>query len=451
MPVRIPWAPRGDPYDYRSDIPRLIMEGGRAQAEGHLRSGSIWGNLAQQLAAIPEQMAQRKERDARSKEREQEAELRKQQIKGMQQEAQTRKDVGSAMGGYGSPGFDINAAVSQLPPEARVGALKLYEDLEGTRLRSKKLRDEADEHDAYMVAKGAATIEGLLGTPLEGVGMSLVGNYFSQYFPKEIEQFQQLVQQEPAKLKPLLQHLQGQSARFQKEILEQEKTKAETEKLRAPKVPERETRGLDVQANEALKAGDTEAYERLKRVKKEMGQADDRPYRDPVPVVILTDKGPQLLDRKTGTASAITEGGGKTVAPPQTTDERNRAAATTRARPVLDSIAELSERINTQKGVLAKISGATERAKAQANLSDDVSEYQALVSGFTPLLARMVGHSGVLTEQDVQSVRTMLPQPGDSKNVRDRKMARIYKILGEQSGAAAESKKLGRFTVEVEK
>jgi len=112
-----------------------------------------------------------------------------------------------------------------------------------------------------------------------------------------------------------------------------------------------------------------------------------------------------------------------------TAEQRNRETATTRAQPVLDSVAELSEKINTQQGVIAKISGAVEKAKATANLSDDVGEYEALVSGFVPMLARMVGHTGVLTEQDVQSVRKMLPNPGDSKAMRDRKVARINKIL----------------------
>ena len=39
----------------------------------------------------------------------------------------------------------------------------------------------------------------------------------------------------------------------------------------------KETRGLAVQAADALARGDTATYERLKRVQKEMGQADDRP------------------------------------------------------------------------------------------------------------------------------------------------------------------------------
>lgn len=122
-----------------------------------------------------------------------------------------------------------------------------------------------------------------------------------------------------------------------------------------------------------------------------------------------------------------------------TSDERNRQAASGRAAGVLQAISDLSERINVNQGAAAKIIGAAERAKAEANLNDDVSEYEAVVSGFTPLLARAVGHSGVLTEQDVQSVRKMLPQPTDSKSVRDRKVQRINALMGDLSGAGTGS------------
>lgn len=45
----------------------------------------------------------------------------------------------------------------------------------------------------------------------------------------------------------------------------------------APKEEKAETRSLDVQAADALARGDQETYTRLLKVKKEMGQADDRP------------------------------------------------------------------------------------------------------------------------------------------------------------------------------
>lgn len=110
--------------------------------------------------------------------------------------------------------------------------------------------------------------------------------------------------------------------------------------------------------------------------------------------------------------------------------ERQKLTDFKKVKPVLSSISELSERINTQQGVYAAISGGAERAKAKANLNDDVAEYESLVSGFTPLVARALGHTGVLTQQDVDSVRAMFPKPGDSKSLRNRKIKRLESLIG---------------------
>lgn len=173
------------------------------------------------------------------------------------------------------------------------------------------------------------------------------------------------------------------------------------------------------------------------KARKEFGRADDAAIRALAPIVIQTGSGPQILDRVSGTTRAVTGPAGQTVGPAPTTDMRNREAGRKSAEVVLSSISELSERINTGRGAMAKVSGMVERAKAQANLNDDLSEYQAVVAGFTPLLARALGHTGVLTEQDVQSVRNMLPRPEDSKSVRDRKIARIDTIMSEMPGGSA--------------
>jgi hypothetical protein len=110
--------------------------------------------------------------------------------------------------------------------------------------------------------------------------------------------------------------------------------------------------------------------------------------------------------------------------------ERATLTSFKKIEPIISSISDLSERINTGQGIIAKAGGAIEKAKAQANLNDDVAEYQSLISGFTPLIARSVGHVGVLTQQDVDSVKALFPAPGDSKTLRDRKMAGIKRILG---------------------
>lgn len=128
--------------------------------------------------------------------------------------------------------------------------------------------------------------------------------------------------------------------------------------------------------------------------------------------------------------------GAEFVAPP-TADQLNRSAAIKTIDPILSGISELSEKINVLNGVIAKASGEVEKAKARVNLNDDVAEYEALISGFTPMVARAVGHTGVLTQQDVDSVKAMFPRPGDSKSLRDRKIARIKTILGAQGTAPA--------------
>lgn len=148
------------------------------------------------------------------------------------------------------------------------------------------------------------------------------------------------------------------------------------------------------------------------------------------PVVVQTPEGPAVLNRDTLTAQPITMGG-KTVGPAPSAMERMDSRKFAKSAPILRGIGELSERINTLQGVVAKATGEVERQKARVNLNDDVAEYEALISGFTPMIARALGHIGVLTEQDVQSVKALFPRPGDSRTLRDRKINRMMGIIGE--------------------
>lgn len=173
------------------------------------------------------------------------------------------------------------------------------------------------------------------------------------------------------------------------------------------------------------------------QARKDFGQADDAAHRPPVPLIIQGPNGWEIVDRGQGVAKPVTEGStGAPLALPPTAEQRNRAGGRASAGPVLSAIRELSEKINTGQGVMAKITGTAERLAAKANLDDDISEYEAVISGFIPLLARAVGHVGVLTQQDVDSVKAMLPKPSDSKSLRDRKVARIDTIM---AGMAAVS------------
>lgn len=182
------------------------------------------------------------------------------------------------------------------------------------------------------------------------------------------------------------------------------------------------------------KYGPKPTPDQITQARKDYQQADDRPY---APTIVVTGAGPQLVDRGSGTARPITDAGGSVVGPTPTEQQRNEARQYSKARPILSALSELSEKINTQQGAMAKISGAAELQKAKINLNDDVAEYESVISGFTPLIARALGHVGILTEQDVQSVKAMFPRPGDSKSLRDRKIARIEQLMGAMEGAPA--------------
>lgn len=167
-----------------------------------------------------------------------------------------------------------------------------------------------------------------------------------------------------------------------------------------------------------------------------VGKPAYHPPQAPSAVIVQGPDGPQLVNKRTGVAEPVKDSGGENLGQAPTQQQRNTKAQYAKARPILGAISDLSERINTGQGVAAKAKGEVERQKAKINLNDDVAEYESMISGFTPLIARALGHTGVLTEQDVQSVKALFPRPGDSKSLRDRKVARIEQLMGAiESGA----------------
>lgn len=105
---------------------------------------------------------------------------------------------------------------------------------------------------------------------------------------------------------------------------------------------------------------------------------------------------------------------------------------------IMGEIETLSKRINTEGGgPMSNITGMMRRGKAAANLDNDVSEYEALVQGMIPMVARANGHTGVLTQQDVDSTRNLFPKVGDNKTLAENKLARVKKLIGSNAVGAA--------------
>jgi hypothetical protein len=116
------------------------------------------------------------------------------------------------------------------------------------------------------------------------------------------------------------------------------------------------------------------------------------------------------------------------------------AAAATKGGPnvtaIMGEIGALSKKINTGgSGPLTTVGGWMRKGAAGANLDNDVAEYEALIQGMIPMVARANGHTGVLTQQDVDSTRNLFPQVGDNKTLAENKLARVNRLIA--GGAAA--------------
>jgi hypothetical protein len=126
--------------------------------------------------------------------------------------------------------------------------------------------------------------------------------------------------------------------------------------------------------------------------------------------------------------------------------------ATLQNKAKLDTIVrrmnELSEKINVSEGLVASAKGFAAQQAAKVNLDDDVAEYESLVSVYTPIFARSNGHTGVLTQIDVDSTKAGFPHPQNSKTLRDRKVKIMTEvrsagdsITGTQSGGGDATQK----------
>lgn len=105
---------------------------------------------------------------------------------------------------------------------------------------------------------------------------------------------------------------------------------------------------------------------------------------------------------------------------------------------ILNEIETLSKQINTGgSGPLSNIRGLVRRGAASANMDNTVSEYNALVEGFIPMVARAVGHVGVLTQQDVDSVRALFPRVEDNATLAKNKIDRVKSLMSSVPGAVA--------------
>lgn len=125
------------------------------------------------------------------------------------------------------------------------------------------------------------------------------------------------------------------------------------------------------------------------------------------------------------TAEEVRAQGGVKTSPKTTA----KASGPATVQAIMDEIDMLSKKINTGEGLGATMGGMARRGMAAANYDNEVAEYEALVKGFIPMVARAVGHTGVLTQQDVDSVRALFPLATDNAQLAKNKIERVRKLM----------------------
>lgn len=107
-----------------------------------------------------------------------------------------------------------------------------------------------------------------------------------------------------------------------------------------------------------------------------------------------------------------------------------------------DDMIKMSEQLNTKEwGPAAIGQGLRDRFEGLIQTNPVAKKLKDDRVGYTPLFARMFGHTGVLTQQDVDSVRSVLPDSGltvevsNNRNATFRAVIQAGRTIGDTLGA----------------
>ena len=133
------------------------------------------------------------------------------------------------------------------------------------------------------------------------------------------------------------------------------------------------------------------------------------------------------------------EGDGGPTPTPLSADQKKDILAFEKSMPALERLRQLSAQVNTLRGPAARAAGVGKRGMAAANLDDATALYESTLRGFTPLFARALGHTGVLTEIDVERTQSLFPAVGDSASVAQAKLDGVESLIQEVRQRSAEA------------
>jgi len=448
--------------NYADSVSSIYRDMGRAQAEARLQQGQGWanaiGNIGQTIANIPGQMQEQKQQELRSAL----TDLQMQEVRGnlaraKQQDAQTMAIANLVSGATINGQFDKDAfttaaaaaGMGQIVPEV----IKTFADSERALIeledaqKSGQLTDAklAELQQSYLrpfalqlwenkfdptVVNGAFAAMKAQGVPDE---------LLSQWQAMPPEQMSLMVQQllprasapEPVTLSEGQVRLSPQTDQYGRPVMGPDGQPVMTRQEGNAKPTT-----LEEQLAAAVASRNGAEVSRIRNEMARAAAATRAPREAAQPqyqrIETVDEAGNPVIQFMT---PEEVRGMGGIKTSPKTTAKASGPAT---VDAILSEIQTLSEKINTSAGGPgANITGAIRRGAASANMDNDVSEYQALVEGFIPMVARAVGHSGVLTQQDVDSVRALFPRPGDNAQLSKNKLDRVKRIMQQMQSPEA--------------
>lgn len=195
-----------------------------------------------------------------------------------------------------------------------------------------------------------------------------------------------------------------------------------------PETEKPDTRSLDVQAAEALRRGDKATYGQILKVKKEMGQADDRQPRgggdgEPLMAVIGDDGQPVYLPRSQAVGRR-----------PASSREQGRPVVSGDANRIADFDTSLDD-LNDLTGAIGRKGATGASAKVGAAVPNFVTEWtgfgadakkkQAVIDRVKQVIGKAL-EGGVLRKEDEYKYEKILPTIGDPPDLVQTKMTGLY-------------------------
>lgn len=192
---------------------------------------------------------------------------------------------------------------------------------------------------------------------------------------------------------------------------------------------------LEAQAAAALARGDNETYQRLLRVRKEMGQADDKPSGTDSadgafasnPFLVTDAKGNQRLAVrvKGGGYKFVEEIGGEKVGPGPTADMRNVEYQSQAVEPAFELVGKSLDTLEqATRGIGGKITGAIPGTQAYYAKTRFQDQARALLGA---IVARQAGEGSRLSDEDRKAysqaatlVNNLVLLPGGVEEARSR-------------------------------